>query len=416
MLPLVDTPVQKLDNYRDIISEKLFDEIEKLSRELKGLHVSMINSTPQGGGVAEILKSLVPLIKGLGIKADWYTIPCPIEFFDISKKIHNALQGQGCNFPLSFQKYYFNCLKRVSFLMKDMSSDVWVIHDHQPMGLINYLPKLHPSVSRLHIDLSSPNKKVWNFIAKILKGYDKVILTSKEFIQPEINEKAIIFPPGIDPLTSKNQLMEKKRAQKILANFGISFTKPLISQVARFDIFKDPLGVIAAYKMAKKQIPDLQLIFAGLFLADDDPEAEEVYEKVKREAGCDDHIFLFSDLNKLKGLRVNSFVSAIQSASQVILQNSLKEGFGLTVTEAMWKERPVIANNVGGIKLQIKNGKNGFLVESLEETSQKIVELIKNPNLAKRFGRVAKETVRKQFLMPRVLRDYLKVFYSLIHP
>jgi len=208
--------------------------------------------------------------------------------------------------------------------------------------------------------------------------------------------------------------MSSKKAKEILESFGISSEKPLIAQVSRFDKFKDPEGVIKAYKFAKKEISSLQLALVGFFLAADDPEAMEIYQKSKEEAGKEPDVFLFSDANKLSGLKIDTFVNAVQTGSDIILQKSIREGFGLVVTEAMWKGKPVIGGNVGGIKLQIKDGKNGFLVDSPQQAGEKIIELLKNPQLAEKIGKDARKTAKNNFLMPRVLRDYLKVFKELI--
>jgi len=418
MLNEVKTQPQKLEKYNsqlreNLISKKELEEIKKLAQPLKGLKVNLINSTPKGGGVAEILKSLVPLMKDIGIKAKWYIVPPDEKFFEVTKQIHNALQGKNYDFPLSDQKIYLEHLKKTSQLMKEMKADIWVIHDPQPSGIIQLLPNMHPSICRMHIDLTSPNKKVWNFISNFLKDYDKVIVTSKEFIKPEIKRKAVIIPPAIDPLAVKNIPMNIKKARIILEKYGISSKKPLVSQLSRFDPWKDPLGVIKAYRIAKKKIPDLQLALIGFFISKDDPEAIEIYNNVRKETKNDPDIFLFSDLKCLGKLKVQTFVNAIQIASTLIIQKSIREGFALTVTEAMWKEKAVIGGKAGGIKIQIKNGENGFLVSSPKEAAKRIIEIIQNPKLAHRLGKNAKLSVRKNFLMPRLLRDYLKLFKEL---
>ena len=414
MLPLVKTPTQKLEKYEGLISKKLFKEIKELSQDLKGLKVFHVNSTPRGGGVAEILKSLVPLMKGIGLDAQWYTIPPRNNFFEITKKMHNALQGKKYKFPFSARKKYLFHMARTAEFMKDMNPDIWVIHDPQPAGVIMFLPKFQHSISRIHIDLTSSNREVWKFISGFLQGYDKVILSSKEFVKEEVKKKAVVFQPAIDILAPKNQALSVEYAKEILTTFGINSDKPLVSQVSRFDPWKDPLGVIKAYQLAKKKIPDLQLAMVGLFLAKDDPEAERVYEKSKKKAKKDPNIFLFAETEILGSLKVHVFVNAIQVASDVILQKSIREGFGLTVAEAMWKARPVIGGNVGGIKLQIKDGKNGFLVSSPKEAASRIVQLVENPELGNKLGKQAKKTVKEKFSMPRLLRDYLKVFKQVI--
>jgi len=417
MLILVKTPIQKLEKYKDIISNSLYREISDLSKDLKGLKIVHINSTPRGGGVAEVLKSLVPIMKGAAIKAEWYVVPPGRNFFELTKEIHNALQGKKVFLSPNFQKSYQRYVKRFAKLMLDMKADVWIFHDPQPVGIIQFLPDsgFHPIISRIHIDTSSPNLEFWDFFKRFLANYDKIIFSTKEFIHKDIpKEKAVIFPPAIDPLVEKNMPISLSSAKEILESFGINSKKPLISQISRFDPWKDPIGVIKAYRLAKKKIPALQLALAGLFLAHDDPEAMKVFDIVKRETKGDEDIFLFSNPDQLGSLKVDRFVNAFQQGSDVILQKSIKEGFGLTVSEAMWKQKPVIGGNVGGIKLQIKNGQNGFLVSSPEQTAERIIKLIRDPQLAKRMGKRAKTTVQKKFLTPRLVRDYLKLFQKVI--
>lgn len=413
MLPQVKTASQKLEKYKRIIPDGLFEEVKTLAEKLKGLKVIMINATPRGGGVAEVLKGLVPLMKGVGLKAEWYTIPPREDFFKITKEIHNALQGQEYTFPFWHRVRYLEHMERSAFLMKDMKADIWVIHDPQPAGVILYLPHFHPSICRLHIDLTSPNPEVWNFLAEIFRMYDKIVLSSREFARREIKEKIVTFPPAIDPLMEKNKPLELKRARMILESFGIDTEKPLISQISRFDPWKDPLGAIEAFKLAKKKIPNLQLALLGLFLARDDPEAMQIFTEVEKKAKGMPDIFFFSNPDQLGSLKVDTFVNAFQVISDVILQKSIREGFNLSITEAMWKGKAVIGGKVGGIKLQIENGKNGFLVSTPKEEAKRIVQLIKNPKLAEKLGEAAKETVREKFLIPRLLRDYLKLFKEL---
>jgi len=413
MLPKVQTPIKKLEAYQKYITVKQFEEIKNLADKLRGLKVNMVNATPRGGGVAEILKSLIPLMKGVGLKAEWYTIPGREDFFKITKEMHNALQGKSYGFPFSHRKRYLRHMEKSAWQMRDMKADLWLIHDPQPAGVIQFLPGFHPSVCQLHIDLSAPNQEVWDFVAGSLEMYDKVIVSSKEFVRQEIKKEAVVFPPAIDPLTLKNQPLSLKASKLIIKSFGINPEKPLITQVSRFDPWKDPLGVVKAYYLAKKKIPRLQLAMVGLFLAHDDPEAMSVYRKVKKETKKDPDVFLFADPEILGGLKVNTFVNAIQITSDVILQKSIKEGFGLTITEAMWKEKPVIGGNAAGVRTQITNNKNGFITKSVQETAERIVEIINNPGLAEKIGKSARASVQENFLLPRLLKDYLKLFFYL---
>jgi trehalose synthase len=415
MLPEVKTKVKKLKDYKGIIKDSLFSEIKELTKDLNGLKVVMINATPKGGGVAEILNSLIPLMRGLNIDARWHVIPAGQIFSGLlTKKIHNALQGQEYTLPQSSRKLYLQHTEKLAKLLKDMKADVWILHDPQPAGLISCLPNLHPSISHIHIDTSCPNESAWNFIEPFLLQYDKIVFSLKDFVARSLpSRKVVVFPPAIDPLTKKNKALVLSEAKRILAKLGIDTKKPLISQISRFDPWKDPLGVIKAWRLAKKKIPDLQLAYAGIFLALDDPDAIRIFRKVEKVVKNEKDIFLFADPKYLGNLEIDTFVNALQVGSDIILQKSIREGFGLTVTEAMWKEKPVIGGKVGGIKLQIENGKSGFLVLSPEEASKKIVQLIENPTLANKLGKAAKERVREKFLIPRLLRNYLKLFQQL---
>jgi trehalose synthase len=417
MLPIVKTEKKNFDDYKNLIEPELFKEVKSLAKDLKSLKVVMINATPRGGGVAEILKSLIPLMNNLGIQASWQIIPPREEFFNLTKEIHNALQGKTFSLSYESRKLYQHYIEKTASLMIDEKEvDFWVMHDPQPAGLIQYLPdsEFDPVICRIHIDTTSPNKEAWNFIKGFLAQYDKLVFSSKDFIHPDIaNNQISIIPPAIDPFTEKNKEIDFKEAKDILSAFGVDVLKPLITQVSRFDPWKDPIGVIQTYRKIKEEIPEIQLAYLGLFLASDDPEAEKVFEQAKKEANKDKDIFLFSNTSHLGSLSVDRFVNAFQTASDVILQKSIREGFGLTVTEAMWKGTPVVGGNVGGIKLQIEDGKNGYLVSNIEQAAKKTIKLLKDNKLRARMGKEAKESVRKKFLIPRLLRDYLKLFKEL---
>ncbi len=414
MLPLVKTNHQKLEDYRGLISKELFQEIKDLAKDLKGLRVFHVNATPRGGGVAELLKNLVPLMKGIGIKAEWYTIPPREDFFKITKEIHNALQGKEYVIPFRHRVKYLEHIETSANLMREMKPDIWVVHDPQPAGVILYLPHFYPAICRIHIDLTFSNPEAWEFFAGILGMYDKIILSSKRFIKKEIKEKATVFPPAIDPLVPKNRPLSLDFSKEILKGYGIDPLKPLIAQVSRFDPWKGFLELIEAYQVAKKQIPDLQLALVGFFLAKDDPEAMKVYNLAKKRTEKDPDIFLFFDPEMLGSLKVHVFVNAIQVVSKVIIQNSSREGFGLSLAEAMWKRKAVVGGPAEGMKLQIQNNKNGFLASNSRELAKRIIQLIKNPQLAEKLGKAAKGTTREKFLMPRLLRDYLKLFKELV--
>lgn len=413
MIEKVKIKEKEFKKYKGIIEKGLFLEIKNLASKLKGKRIIHINSTALGGGVAEILRTLVPLMKSIGLEAEWYTIPGDKKFFD-KKFLHDSLQGAKGDLPDDFFSYYLFHLEKLAKLFKDISADAWVIHDPQPAGLINFLPDLHPSICRLHIDTSHPNKKTLDFLLPILNAYDRVIFSMNEFACAGIQRNKIkIFRPAIDPFSSKNKKMSTKKAKDIVKKVGINPEKPLVSQVARFDPWKDPIGSINAYQIAKCKIPNLQFAFLGFFIAKDDPGAERIYKEVKEKVK-DKNVFLFADPKIIGKIDIDTFVNAIQTASNVILQKSIREGFGLVVSEAMWKEKVVIGGNVGGIKSQIKDSNNGFLVNSSKEAAERIIEIFQKKEIRKKIGKAAKETVRKNFLMPRLLKDYLYLFEEII--
>ena len=416
MLPSVDTSEKDFEKYEKFIPEEMFNEIKELATELEGLKVTMINATPKGGGVAEVLKNLIPLMEDIGLEAEWHVIPPHEDFFELTKSMHNALQGEQFNLTFEERKLYQHHMEKTADLMQDMESDVWVMHDPQPAGVIQYLSdkECYPMISRIHIDTTNPGPESWNFIEGFLLQYDKIIFHCKKFVHDDVfGDKVETMPPAINPFTDKNKKLEQQETNAILESFGIDTDKPLVSQISRFDPWKDPEGVVKAYHQAKQEIPDLQLAYLGLFLAADDPEAQEVYERTKEKVKPEDDIYLFTDPSRLGSLSVGKFVNAFQAGSDVVMQKSTREGFGLSVTEAMWKGTPVIGGEVGGIKLQIEDGKNGYLVSSPEEAAEKTVKLINNPDLREKLGTAARETVKEKFLMPRLLRDYLRMFKNL---
>lgn len=413
MLSPVQTQSRSLNEYKDLVSRGLLSEISKLKAGLRGVRVYMVNATPRGGGVAEMLISLVPLLQDVGIDAKWFTMPPKAEFFEVTKGIHNALQSKAWDFPFAARKIYLDHMEETAVLMRDMKPDIWIIHDPQPAGVVLYLD-LHPAALRIHIDLTEPNMAVWKFISGFATGYEKVIVSSPAFVRPEIAEKAVIFAPAIDAFSAKNRPADISEAKEMIKKVGIDPNRPLMVQVSRFDPWKDPLGVIEAYKIAKRKIANLQLVIAGFMEAQDDPEAAHIFEGAKKAAGKDKDIFLLSDPSVLGGVKVSVFTNAVQAAADVVVQNSIKEGFGLVVTEAMWKENPVIGGLAEGLKNQIEDGKNGFLVSNPEAMAKRIVQLAQDKAMRKRMGKKARQAVQNKYLMPRLLRDYLKLFKVLL--
>ncbi|OGZ28599.1 MAG: hypothetical protein A2931_01680 [Candidatus Niyogibacteria bacterium RIFCSPLOWO2_01_FULL_45_48] len=396
-------------------NRSIFEKTKHLARKLKKFRILHINATSSGGGVAELLKSQIALEKGLGLDSRWFVIQGAPAFFEVTKKIHNLLQGKS-GFLSAKEKEIFNSESRnfgrdLPKLLKTVRPNVVLIHDPQPAGLADFLSENQPSILRIHIDLSAPNAGALEFIRPHVEKYSRVVISRKDYRPPWFPLKKIkIITPVIDPMIAKNKKTAAGQAKRILVNFGIHPERPLVSQISRFDPWKDPLGVIGAFYHAKKEIPDLQLILAGIIEAADDPEALEIFKRVERYAKGDPSIFLFSNINKLKDISHVEFINAVQTASDIILQKSIREGFGLTVTEAMWKGKVVVGGMASGIMMQIKNGKNGFLVSGPEEAGRRIIELLKNKKLCSRIGREARKSVAKNFLVPKSLGEHFELY------
>jgi trehalose synthase len=405
----VSVSEMSLDRYLPFVGEKKVEEIRSLAENLKGKTVCHVNSTSFGGGVAEILYRLVPLMRDVGLDVEWKVITGSDGFFNITKKIHNGLQGMDVSLTDQMKKRYLECNESNAREL-DLHHQFVVIHDNQPAAvIINYRLKANKWIWRCHVDLSHPNSELMNFLTPILFQYDSLIFSMQDYVQEPLRSKKItIIPPSIDPLSDKNRLLSRDLVVSVLDRFGIDDERPIMTQVSRFDPWKDPLGVIDVYRIVKKQISGVQLLLVASMAADD-PEGWTFYEKTARHAGNDYDIHLLTNLNGVGDIEVNAF----QRASNVILQKSTREGFGLSVTEALWKEIPVVGGNVGGIPLQVVDGENGFLVSSVEEAAQKTLYLIKNPSEAARMGKEGKNHVLKNFLITRHLEDYLRLFNSL---
>ncbi|OQX83599.1 MAG: glycosyl transferase family 1 [Candidatus Omnitrophica bacterium 4484_49] len=365
----------------------------------------MINSTAVGGGVAEILNRMLPLLKELEIDIRWEVIKGGEQFFDITKKIHNALHGKDVEIGSQELEVYLETNK-ANIQDIDFSADVVFIHDPQPAALIEARGDVQRWIWRCHIDLSQPQKDVWNFLKKFILKYDATVFSAPSFSQ-KLPLRQFLIPPSIDPLSEKNKPLPQEVIDKVLEKYQIPDDKPIITQISRFDRLKDPVGVIQAYKMVKRY-NDCRLVLAG-GTASDDPEGQIVYEEVKAAADSDPDIHII--LMPHNDLEVN----ALQRASAIIVQKSIREGFGLTVTEALWKAKPVVACAVGGIPLQIKHKYSGLLCHSIEGAAFAIKQLLNNPEYAQTLGRNGREHVKNNFLLTRHLRDYLLLFLSLFY-
>ena len=397
------------ENYRKIVGDSVIAEIYKKARKLYGKYILNINSTYQGGGVAEILSSLVPLMNNTGIDAEWRILHGNPDFFTVTKKFHNALQGAKINLTDLKKKLYTETNGDFA-IYTHIKHDAVMIHDPQPLPLITFYRKRQPWIWRCHIDLTNPNKEVWDYLKSFILRYDAVIVSMEEYKRKDLPVQQFVIPPAIDPLTPKNMPLPKATIDKYLNKFNIPKDKPLITQISRFDPWKDPLGVIEVFKKVKEEV-DARLVLCGS-MASDDPEGYEIYNEVQKAAKPlvekGDIILLTTENNIL--------VNVLQRVSDVILQKSTREGFGLTVTEALWKGTPVVASNVGGIKLQIKNGWNGFLLDpkDYDGFAKKIIEILKDKELARTLGKNGTEYVRKNFLITRLLIQHLDLLNEIL--
>ena len=409
MIRSVNVGHKSLADYHSIVSRDLMAEIRALAGPLEGKRVLHVNATIFGGGVAEILYSLVPLMNDAGLKADWKVMFGRDEFFHVTKLMHNSLQGDPRQLTDAdkavFERYN---LMNVGGLSDDY--DFIIIHDPQPAAF-----RMHAAdngakwIWRCHIDLSTPNPQVLEFLVPMLEHYDLSVFHMASYIPPgDRLPNPVVMPPAIDPLAPKNMSLSPEDAAYIVDQFGLDIERPLMLQVSRFDPWKDPLGVIDAYRIVKERFPDLQLALVGS-MATDDPEGWEYFQRTMDYAGDDQDIYILSNLNNVGAVEVNAF----QTHADVVVQKSIKEGFGLTVTEALWKARPTVAGNVGGIPLQIVDGETGFLVNSAEETAQRCIELMEDRERARAMARRGKQHVRHDFLTPRLLRDWLGIFTRL---
>ncbi len=399
-----------LDDYRTIVGDSTISEITRLARRLYGLRVLHINSTYYGGGVAEMLYSLVPLLNDAGLDADWRTLRGTPEFFTITKKFHNGIQGDAVNLTEVKKRVYLETNQDFASYCK-VGHDCIIIHDPQPLPLIKYYKKTQPWIWRCHVDLSKPNKELWEFLKGFILRYDTMVVSNETYMKDDLPIDYRVIYPVIDPFSSKNMEISQSLITKTLKKYGITQDKPLITQISRFDKWKDPENVVEAFKIVKKKV-DARLILCGS-MAPDDPEGGMIYERVKSSAADlidnRDVILITSEDNIL--------VNALQRISGVIVQKSIREGFGLTVTEALWKETPVVASNVGGIPLQIKNGESGFLLDSHDTAgyAEKIIYLLQNPDKGKEMGKKGKEHVKQNFLVTRHLIDDLRLLNDMLN-
>jgi len=391
--------ITSINDYEPLIGSRSLERIQEKANYLKGMHVAHVNSTYYGGGVSEMLSSLTILMHSVGIQTGWRVIQGSGDFFGITKKMHNALQGSSIHLTEMKKKIYQEVIWE-NAIRNHLDHHVVIIHDPQPLPLIDHYQKNGPWIWRCHLDLSKPNRELWNYLLPFIRKYNAMILSIKEY-KKKVAVPQFFFMPAIDPFSIKNRELSQEEIDERLHHYDIPSDLPLVVQISRFDRWKDPLGVIKAYKIARKTT-DATLVLLG-DVATDDPEGEEVYQSLLEHQ--EERIRIISRED-------TALVNALQSRADVVLQKSIREGFGLTVSEAMWKGTPVIGGNVGGIRYQIDNGANGFLVSSIKEAADKIVVLLRDEKMRKRMGENGKQKVQKHFLLSRLLEDYLDLFNS----
>jgi len=395
----------KIEEYIPIVDESVIDDLRLLADKLKGRVIQHINSTPVGGGVAEILSRMVPLLRGLGVDTKWDVMKGSERFFEVTKKFHNALHGRAaeinkCDFDVFMETSRDN-LNEV-----DIYGDIVFVHDPQPIALIKKKAQ-NKWIWRCHIDISNPHLKVWHFLRDFVVNYDAAVFSAPAFSQM-LPIRQFLISPSIDPLSDKNRELPQETIDMVLRKYNIPQDKPIITQISRFDRLKDPAGVIEAYRLVKRYV-DCRLILAG-GTATDDPEGLKVLEEAREKAQQD------KDIHILLLPQADLEVNALQRASTVVVQKSIREGFGLTVSEALWKAKPVVASNAGGIPLQIKHRYSGLLCHSVEGAAFAMKQFLNNPQYARKLGENGKEHIRNNFLITRHLRDYMLLFLSLYHP
>jgi trehalose synthase len=408
VLQPVNVGTKSLADYTHIVGPDRAEEVRALAEPLHGLRVVHLSATAFGGGVSEILYTLVPLMKDAGLDVEWQVIYGREEFFNATKVMHNALQGN----PQDLTPEQWATWEQYNEMnARELSPgwDVCIVHDPQPAGIYHLVPdKADGWVWRCHIDVSTPNPETIQRLLPHIHDYPQSLFHTEQYVPAGMTGKVNIVPPAIDPLAPKNMALAPEDASYVCRQFGIDVDRPLLCQVSRFDPWKDPLGVIDAYRLVKQRIPEVQLALVGS-MASDDHEGWDFFNATLAHADGDPDIHILNNFNIVGAIEVNAF----QSWADVVIQKSIREGFGLTVSEALWKARPFVGGAVGGIPLQVDNGVSGYLVHDVVTCAARCIDILKDPALGKALGRRGKEHVREHFLTPRYLRDYLRIFTEL---
>ena len=403
-------PSANVENHRALVGDHLVDEIATLARDLKGVRIAHVNSTAFGGGVAELLARHLPVMQALGVTAEWRLIHGEPEFFTVTKAFHNALQGAHYDLGERERNLYLEANRQAAQLLEH-EYDVIVVHDPQPAALRHFAGARGAKwIWRCHIDSSAADATVREFLAPFIAEHDALVFTMAEFLLPGLDGgRAAFIAPAIDPLATKNMDLPLDVCRRAIADSGVDVNRPLLVQVSRFDPWKDPLGAIHAYRLVKQEVADVQLALIGA-MAGDDPEGWAMLERVEEEAAQDPDLFVFTNLAGVGSMEVNVF----QRGSDVVIQKSLREGFGLVVSEALWKEKPVVAGRAGGIPMQFPPGFDRYLVDSVEACAAEVIHLLGRPGERGDFGRAGREHVRRRFLLPRLVRDELALIRRLV--
>jgi trehalose synthase len=411
MLQSVDIGTQSVDAYRASAGDDAVEELRTLAEPLRRARVLHVSATPYGGGVAEMLRSEIPLLRDLGLDAHWKLIRGDNAFFSVTKALHNGLQGSPNSLTTEQQERYLTQSARNAEALDDDHYDVIVIHDPQPLAL----PELHGRdearwIWRCHIDTSEPNPQVWAFLRPFLAGYDAAVFTVGGFVPPDFPlDRIEIIPPAIDPESPKNIEIDHQLATRVLDWIGVDTSRPFVTQISRFDPWKDPLGVIDAYRLARRKAPNLQLVLAGS-MALDDPEGWDMYEQIHDATRDEADVHVFTNLTGVGNIEVN----ALQRLAAVVIQKSLREGFGLVVSEALWKQTPVVASRAGGIPLQLRDGAGGYLVDSVPECAARVVELLGDADQRLEVAGRGRALIRDRFLLTRLVADSLRLYTSIL--
>jgi trehalose synthase len=411
MLQRINVGHKKLADYATLVGPTLMEEVRELASSLQGVRVLNVSATAFGGGVAEINYTLVPLMQDAGLEVEWRVIWGQDEFFQVTKAIHNALQGSPEGLSAAQREIFETYNRRNAEALAGEQFDFVIVHDPQPIAVVEHARQAGRHwIWRCHIDLSTPNPAVLDYLVPTLAQYDAAVFHRRGYVPraPGL-PTAYIWPPAIDPLSPKNMALAREDARYIVDQFGIDIDRPLLTQVSRFDPWKDPLGVIDAYRAVRAERPGVQLALVGS-MAHDDPEGWDFYNQTVAYAQGDPDVYILSNLNNVGSVEVNAF----QVWSDAVIQKSIREGFGLTVAEALWKARPVVAGRVGGIVAQIEDGKTGFLVDSARGCAEACLAVLADPDRARGMALRGKEHVRRDFLMPRLLRDWLALFNQLL--